>query len=218
MTDSQRQPSHPPSEPRPARRSFVEPARDAPVRLQLLGALLLPFLLIAGLLYVWRRPRADESAKVDAGANPPASAEATATVDAGAPAAPAGPAVKLGEVKILGCQDARKKLPPEQCDHVPLVEQALVKAIESQSKCLPESAGAGSIEYAVDVTFTRKRTPVVLSLPRAGRSFKNAKVVGPCAKAVRAQLATLSLEGAPHTHARYKLSVVATYGAAGRER
>lgn len=215
MTDSQRQPSHPPSEPRPARRSFAEPASDGPVRLQLLGALLLPFLLIAGLLYVWRRPRADESAKVDA-APVLASAEPAAPVDAGPPA-PAAPAVKLGEVKLVSCQDGRKKLPPEQCDHVPVVEQALAKAIESQGKCLSESAGPGTIEYALDVSFIRKRTPVVLSLPRAGRSFKSARVVSPCAKAIRAQLATLSLEGAPHTHARYKLSVVATYGA-GRER
>ncbi len=216
MTDSQRQPSHPPSEPRPARRSFAEPANDAPVRLQLLGALLLPFLLIAGLLYVWRRPRTEESAKVDAAPLQP-SAEPAAPVDAGPPV-PAAPAVKVGEVKLVSCQDGRKKLPPEQCDHVPVVEQALTKAIESQSKCLSESAGGGTIEYALDVSFIRKRTPVVLSLPRAGRSFKSAKVVGPCAKAVRAQLATLSLEGAAHTHARYKMSVVATYAGASRER
>lgn len=217
MTDSQRHPSHPshpPSEPRPARRSFVEPDKDSPVRLQLLGALLLPFLLIAGLLYLWRRPRSDESLTPDAAVL--AASASLAVVDA-APSAPPAPEVKLGEVKVLSCQDGRKKLPPEQCDHLPTVEQALTKAIETSVKCLPESAGGGTIEYAVDVSFMRKRTPVVLSLPRAGRSFKSVRLVSPCAKAVRTQLATLSLEGTPHTHSRYKFSVVATYAGTSRE-
>lgn len=223
MTDSndpgrgQRQPSHPPSEPRPSRKSFAEVSRDErPVRLQLFGALFVPFVLVAVLLYLWRRPRVEDAVRADAGV-PSASVEGSSEPPKPAPSASSSappPKVKVGEVRILSCQDTgKKKTPPEQCDHLAPLEQGLVKAIEASATCLPDSAGAGAVEYALDISFTRKKNPVTLTLPRAGRTFKNGKVVTPCAQAVRAKTQLLGLDGVQHTHARYKISVIATYNA-----
>lgn len=215
MTDPQSQPSHPPSEPRPTRRSFAEPSSDErPVRLQLIAALFVPFVLIAALLYLWRRPRADEaSPKSDAGALTTPEAAVVETSPAASASAAPPPRVKVGEVRLVSCQGAgKKKTSPEQCDHLASVEQALVKAIESSASCLPETAGAGTVEYALDVSFARKKAPIALTLPRAGRTFKNGRLLGPCSQAVRAKLAGLTLEGLQHTHTRYKLSVTASYG------
>lgn len=208
--------SHPPSEPRPSRKSFAEASReDRPLRLQLFGALFVPFVLVAVLLYLWRRPRVEDSVRADAGAAS-ASAEGASEPPKTAPSASASapPKVKVGEVKVLSCQDTgKKKTPPEQCDHLATLEQGLVKAIEASATCLPDSAGAGTVEYALDISFSRKKSPVTLTLPRAGRTFKNGKVVIPCAQAVRAKTQLLGLDGVQHTHARYKISVIATYNA-----
>jgi len=218
MTDSQRQPSHPPSEPRPSRKSFAEVSGERPVRLQLFGALFVPFVLVAALLYVWRRPRADDLAQgADAG-------ELRAQASSDAPSAPSpppvasapAPKVKLAEVRVVSCQDSGKKKASgaamESCDHLATVEQAFAKAIESSATCLPDAAGSGNIEYMLDVSFVRKKNPIGLALPRAGRTFKNAKQLSTCAQAVRAKVQAIPLEGVQHAHARYKLSIVATYG------
>jgi len=212
MTESQRKPSHPPSEPRPSRKSFAEVSNERSGRLQLLAALLVPFVLVAAALYWWRRPRAEELAQArDAGE--------AAALDAGAPsvaqpqptASAPVPKVKLAEVRVLSCQDG-KKPGGEACDRLPAVEQAFAKAVESAGACVPESAGAGTIEYVLDVSFARKKTPITLQLPRSGRSFKNAKSLQGCSHAVRPKVVAIPLEGVTHAHARYKLSVVATYG------
>jgi hypothetical protein len=62
-----------------------------------------------------------------------------------------------------------------------------------------------------DVSFTRKKSPVQVTLPRDGRSYHAVKTVTACAAQVRASIASVSLEGMPHNHARYKLAIVATY-------
>src|SRR5271170_4362189 len=69
-----REPSHPPSEPHPAlaRASGILNAEDRPVRLQLVGALLLGLVLVASGLYLWRRPHSS-----DASASDPTSASAS---------------------------------------------------------------------------------------------------------------------------------------------
>lgn len=214
MTDSQRQPSHPPSEPRPSRKSFAEVSGDRPVRLQLFGALFVPFVLVAALLYVWRRPRAEDIGPTDAGE---AKGSTSSIVASAAPSpvasAPAVPKVKLADARVISCQDSgKKKTSTESCDHLATVEAAFAKAIESSTTCLPDSAGAGNIEYLFDVSFVRKKTPIAVTLPRSGRTYKNPKQLASCVQAVRAKAQAVSLEGVQHAHARYKLSIVASYG------
>jgi hypothetical protein len=165
-------------------------------------------LLVAAGLYLWRRPPASETAPgaaatVDAG--PGDAGLAAAAVDAGPPSP-----VALSDVRVLGCHDRGPiKTPPDQCDRLPPVEQALSRAIEQAAPCVTPSDADASIEYVADVSFSHHN--VRITLPRAGRSVRDLKVVTACATAVRSAMREVSLDGVDHHHALYRLSVIATY-------
>ncbi len=198
----------PPSEPRSSRASFeaLDAHVDRPARIQMIVALILGLVLVAIPLYLWRRPRT-ESISATIGLN-----------DAGVlPAVTAGPSpssleaqLSIGEAKVVGCQDpGPRKTPPEKCDHVAEIEKQFAKAIEESALCAPKDTGGGSIIYVADVTFKKKT--VVLNTPREGRTMKNAKIVSACEKAIRAKLSPLPYDTAKHEHARYFISITATY-------
>jgi hypothetical protein len=214
-----REPSHPPSDPHPAlaRGSGAAFAFDErPMRAQLAGALLLGIVLVASGLYLWRRPHAPpdagdpaagESSSAEAPVLPPDEAGiVSGAVDAGPPSR-----VRLSDPRVLGCMDkGPKKTPVDRCDHLPAIEQALSRAIEQSATCVPSTAGgAGTIEYVADVSFSRHKLRILL--PRAGRSFTDRKLVSGCAAAVRSAVQGVALDGVDHTHARYKISLTATY-------
>ncbi|HEY5145274.1 MAG TPA: hypothetical protein VII82_00840 [Polyangiaceae bacterium] len=215
---SQREPSHPPSDPRPTRaRSSGDgfPTAERPPRAQLVAAAVVGLLLVAGGLYMWRRPHASSDAAGSEAASPSASALAVedphnpgasvAMLDAGGPSP-----VSLSEARILGCHDkGARKTPADQCDHVATVEQALAQAIAQSASCSASSPSGGTIEYVADVSFLRRK--VRISLPRAGRSLRDRKVIGACGAAVREAMDAVALDGTDHEHARYKISVIATY-------
>jgi hypothetical protein len=219
----ERQPSHPPSDPLPAvaaaRASSARLGPDErPVRIQLFAALLLGLVLVASGLYLWRRPHtaADGSSTPEVGS----AASLLAGGDAGAitvgTTADAGTdgAVALSDPRVLVCQDrGSKRTPADQCDHLASVEQALAHAISQSAQCVPSSAGGGTIEYVADVSFSRHKVSV--SMPRAGRSVHDRKVIGACASAVRGAMQGVGLDSVSHEHARYKISMTATYGAHG---
>ncbi len=201
--------SVPPSEPRSTSRgSFSQldlAAADRPARLQMIVALILGLVLVAIPLYLWRRPRADAvaaGAAADAGAPPAPTASGDPTASDDRPT--------LGEMKSLLCQDpGPKKTSPEQCDHVVEVEKALAKAIEESAACIPKDLGGGTVVYVADVSFKRKAVNV--ATPKEGRTIKNMKAVNACQSAVKSRLSALGLESITHAHARYKISVTATY-------
>ena len=211
MTPRER--SHPPSDPRPVRmRSSGDgfPAADRPARVQLIVTTLLGLILVASGLYLWRRPRT----AFDAGEAALSSSSALAVEDARAPSAlldAGGPSpVTVSEPRVVACHDkGARKTPAEQCDHVATVEQALAQAIEQSAACGSSSTAGGTIEYVADVSFLRRRVRV--SLPRTGRSVHDQKVIGACATAVREAMHAVPLEAADHQHARYQISVTATY-------
>jgi len=182
------------------------------VRLQLVGAFLLGILLLAVPLYLWRRPRsAPPASRPDAAtAEPPRD---VAAAPSALPEAPTPPKpVRLEEARILECHDpGTRRIPVDQCDHIPALEKALADAIEATHGCVPPDAGMGSIEYVADVAFGAHRNGVTVALPRDGRSFKNPKIVKSCAAGVRSRLSTLPLEPLAHAHSRYKLAVIASY-------
>ena len=201
--------SVPPPSPRSTSRgsfSQIDLQADRPARLQMIVALLLGLVLVAIPLYLWRRPRAESiaaSGSADAGTDP-----AAASPPATTPADDAKPA--LGEAKSVLCQDpGPKKTSPEQCDHVAEVEKAFAKAIEESASCVPKDAGGGTIQYVADVSFKKKALNV--TVPKEGRTFKNAKVVAACHVAVKSKLQSLSLDPITHTHARYKIAITASY-------
>jgi hypothetical protein len=202
--------SVPPSEPRPSRASLsqLDAHVDAPARLQMIVALILGLVLVAIPLYLWRRPRAESiavarSTSADGGVlgapvmTPPSSAESEGKVT-------------VSEPRIVQCQDAgTKKTAPEQCDHLPELEKAFAKAIEESASCLPKDAGGGTVQYIADVSFKKKSISV--TAPKDGRTLKNAKAAGVCATAVKGRLSVVALDAMTHQHARYKLSMTATY-------
>lgn len=200
--------SVPPSEPRGSRASFdvLDAQVDRPARLQMIVALILGLVLVAIPLYLWRRPRAESIAVstggADAGALP---------VLPGAPSTSTEEKLVISEAKILSCHDpGPKRTLPEQCDHVVELEKAFAKAIEENAACVGRDAGGGSIIYLADVGWSKKKS-IELTTPKEGRTLKNAKVVAGCAKAIKGRLSTLPLESMKHDHARYRVSITATY-------
>lgn len=208
------EPSHPPSDPLPARASgALFPHDDRPARAQLVAALLFGLVLVASGLYLWRRPRTS----ADDASNDLAAASAVPILagDAGAIVGAAGDAgaqvpVALSEPRVLGCHDrGSKKTPPDACDRLAPVEKAIQSAITGAAACLPPEQGGGTIEYVADVSFLRHK--VNLKLPRAGRSVHDRKALRACSTAVRSALQGLALDGMDHMHARYEIAVTATY-------
>lgn len=199
----------PPSEPRPSRASLssLDAAIERPARLQMIVALMLGLVLVAIPLYLWRRPRAESIAVARANADAGSMSTLTTT-----PPAPAEVDSKptLSDPRVLACMDpGPKKTPPEQCDHLADVEKAFAKAIEDTMSCVPKDSGGGTIQYVADVSFRKKTIAVVA--PKEGRSMKNGKIAGACASAVRSKLHAVSLDAVTHAHARYKISITATY-------
>jgi hypothetical protein len=201
--------SVPPSEPRSASRasfSQLDIAADRPGRLQMIVALVLLLVLVAIPLYLWRRPRADSIAvatSTDAGVDTNGGAtQASPLPDETKPS--------VGEAKSVLCQDpGPKKTAPDQCDHVVEVEKAFAKAIEESASCVPKEAGGGTIQYVADISF--KRRAITVATPKDGRTMRNAKVVSACQSAVKTKLQAVALEPVTHAHARYKVSITASY-------
>jgi hypothetical protein len=207
----------PPSDPKPlpnrggADWTGANNPYDGPARLQMLAVVLLGLILVAVPLYLWRRPRSvaspvsgDASAPdggfVDAG-------DTMVEIDAGVPSG-----VRLSDARVLECHDTgSKKTPSEQCDAIPQFTKSFGDAILAAKDCMPSSAGPGSVTYMADVSFTRKRSPVNVTLPKDGRSYRALKTVAGCASAVKAAVSALSLEGMTHAHTRYKVAIIATY-------
>jgi hypothetical protein len=217
---ARREPSHPPSDPDPVRISGVAlGADDRPGRAQLGGALLLGLVLVGSGLYLWRRPPHSSSESsgedpVSAAAAPGALVGGDAGLAAGFAAVDAGSSspVSLSEPRVLSCQDrGPKKTPPDACDRLASVEQALNTAITQSATCVAPAGGGGTIEYVADVSFSRHQVHV--SLPKAGRSMHDRKVLRSCSTAVRSSLQGLGLDSIDHQHARYKIAVTATYKA-----
>jgi hypothetical protein len=134
--------------------------------------------------------------------------------DAGPPQSPDGDdsraLVALSQPRVVACHDrGPKKTLPDDCDRLGTLEQALSRAIENAASCVPQSIPNATIEYLADVSFSRHTLHI--SLPRDSRSVHNRKVVAACAAAVRGALPASSLDPLSHEHARYQISITATY-------
>ena len=207
----------PPSDPKPlpnrggADWTGANNPYDGPARLQMLAVVLLGLVLVAVPLYLWRRPRSvASSALADASApdgGAPVAPDTTVEIDAGIPVG-----VRLSDARILECHDTgTKKTPAEQCDALPAFSKSFGDAILAAKDCMPPSAGPGSITYMADVSFSRKKSPVNVTLPKDGRSYRGLKTVAGCSAAVKSVMSGMSLEGMPHAHTKYKIAIIATY-------
>ncbi len=203
----------PPSEPRSSRASFdvLDAQVDRPARLQMIVALILGLVLVAIPLYLWRRPRAEaitvQGGAGDAGVLPAVTAAATGTTE---------DKLIIGDPKIISCHDpGPKKTAPDQCDHVAEMEKAFAKSIEESSTCVPREAGGGTIIYVAEVIFGKKKL-VSVGTPKEGRTLKSPKIAGACEKLVKAKLSNVPFDGAKHEHAKYRVSITATYPGAAK--
>jgi hypothetical protein len=205
----------PPSTPRtPSRLSYAEIAKqERASRLQMIAMLGLGMVLIGGPLYLWRRP-AEQPGEATA-PRPPQLSEALPFAPAGAVGAAAQTdaslasksAFSLSDVKVLSCRDTKKEL--NECGKIPVVEEALTKALREHATCLPAAAGGGTVQYLAEVNFDKKR--VGIGTPRDGRSVRNTKLLKPCTVAIKHALEALDLKALEHAHLHYRLSVIATY-------
>jgi hypothetical protein len=204
-----RQPAVGPFAPRVPRDEFV--AGDRPARAVLVGAVVFGLVLVGTGIYLWRRPRGPQ----DSGGEAAQAASASSAADDAVPPPVAAEVlpptpVTLSEARILGCHDrGHVTTLPDECDHLAPIEQALGRVIKQAVSCVPDASSAGTIEYVADVSFSRRRVRV--TLPRAGRSIRDRKVLHACAAAVRDGMQSVSLDGVDHKHARYSISVTATY-------
>ena len=201
--------TRPPADPHPnPNRGLGLALPDRAFRIEVTAALVVGVLLIGGGMLMWRRPHsAVDTAVSEAGASE--GSLSVALRDAGAPDAEAS-AVGLSEIHMLGCHDkGSKRTPPDECDRLPAVEAALSSAIAQSAACVPASVPGGTIEYVANVSFLHHKVSV--RVPKSGRSFHDARTVDACAASVRSSLQAVALDSVVHEHARYKLSVVATY-------
>jgi hypothetical protein len=207
----------PPSDPKPlpnragADWTGAHNPYDGPARLQMLAVVVLGLVLVAVPLYLWRRPRSVATPISGDAAAPeggiPDAGDTTVEMDAAPP-----PGVRLSDARVIECHDTgTKKTPAEQCDALPAFSKSFADAILAAKDCLPPGAGPGSITYMADVSFSRKKAPVNVTLPKDGRSYRALKTVTGCAAAVKSAVSGTSLEGMSHAHTRYKIAIIATY-------
>jgi hypothetical protein len=176
------------------------------------AALLLGLTLVAVPLYLWRRPAA---VSVRPAVDASAALDAQVDADASAPGADASTtlAAQVAPPRVVDCHDpGSKRTAPVDCDHLPPIEALVANAILATTSCVPASPSGATIEYVVDVSFARKRTPFMVKAPKDGRTIKSGSIATSCATALKRALGIPPME-MPHQHARYKISFTATYPA-----
>ncbi len=118
----------------------------------------------------------------------------------------------LSEAHVLECHDPGSiKTAPKDCDRLPTLERAFAQAIADNASCVPAGVGGGTVLYDIDVSYQRKKQPVMLSLPHEGRTLSSNKAINTCASGVKKSLSSLTPTDATHAHSRYKIEIVATY-------
>jgi hypothetical protein len=180
---------------------------DRPLRAQLVVAGVLLLVLAAVPLYLVRRPSgAAQAEDKDAGSDGAAAASAAAPPSALVPKPPER--LKLGSVTRVRCGNAPNAgNDGSLCDSLPAFEQALVNAVRSTVDCAPKTQTEGSINYVLNIDFSKKKLHV---FPGASGSWRGpqARRAAQCVKRaiVPPDWATIS-----HQHRHYAIAVLATY-------
>jgi hypothetical protein len=196
--------SSPPSQPLPYR-YLGRGSGERPVKLQIIIALVAGLIIFAVPLYLWRRPRPESIPSADA-----------AVVDAGAPivspivAFDAGPAggITLSPFSTMKCEKPGPgKTPPERCDHVTTLEDALARAIRERPDCAPASKTAYTVSYVMATDFRRKKLNLFTGKSSSLKREKSKELL----RCVKAAMPALDWNAISHQYTRYQVNVSATY-------
>lgn len=183
---------------------------DRPLRAQLVVALVVGLVLLAVPLYMWRRPSGTENAPGDAGADAPDGAlSSDAAAAAAADAAAQDERVKLGAAQRIKCAASPGSRGQEGtlCDHLPVFEQALSRAIRQSIDCAPKTGKEGSINYVLSVDFAKKKLHV---FPGASGTWRGPQARR-AAKCVLRNLPAPPWDTIQHQYRYYQLAILATY-------
>jgi hypothetical protein len=171
--------------------------------------------LVAGLvlvtvpLYLWRRP--EPTADRGAAGSP---RSAMWVLDGGIFHLPAGdalaaiPPVKLSRFRTIRCvKGGPGTTPPERCDHITVLEEALAQAIRKNASIGPSTRTGAQVSFVMDVDFRRKR----LKIYRGKSSSVPKGETRDLFRRVRATMPSLRWDGIRHQHFKYVVYVVAAF-------
>lgn len=159
------------------------------------------------------------SAGAPPAAAPPAAAEAPAVLAAAAPKRTDAETMKLSELQVSNCRDAKgKKL--KECDRIGIDDRVRAQ-LGALASCEAASGSSETLSLGLDVDFEEKSIRDVFAGKSTTFSKEKAHALVDCAKK---GLAGVSLDGLDHEHARYTVfyfvefippgTVVAAAGAA----
>ncbi len=182
----------------------------APSRIHLAFALVAGFALIAVPLVLWVGPSASDMAAPapSASVEAPVASASTGLEDTleQEPASAPSDLVQLGKVWIDKCEKPGPgKTPPEQCDRQPWFEQALVRAIQENTACAPESSGNVSVVMRVD----HRRQQVEVFAGKSG-TIRGRPAQGLLA-CIKRSIPDPDWNSLEHEHTKYIIAVMATY-------
>lgn len=197
------------------RRLGVGPAggRARPLRAQLVVIVVLGLTLLAVPLYLMRRPSAKVGGTSDAGASPSASASASIAVVA--PMLPDAGSFepdkfKLSEVRKVRCgASPRQSSEGDACESLPLFEKALIEAVKRTGDCVPKSNKPGTINFVLEIDFTRKTFHL---FPGASGEWHGAKARR-ATKCATAAFVAPDFATTVHQYRYYAIAVMVTYPA-----
>jgi hypothetical protein len=199
-------PSTPPSHPSPYRQ--LGSGGQQPVRVQMILGLVVGLVLVAVPLYLWRRPEQASSVSAeelqDAGA---------IGVDGASPYIPLVDAsvssrVKLAPFETVRCSDPGPgKTAPERCDHITFFEDALAQAVRDNVTCAPETKTGATVSFVMDIDFRMQK----LRIYRGKSSSLSESQTNELFRCIKRAMPAPDWDNIPHQHARYVVSVKATY-------
>jgi hypothetical protein len=186
--------------------------RSRPIRAQLIVVVVLGLMLLAVPLYLWRRPSLAPKPVADPSAHPSAS-----SVPSGAPIVPPSlpdsklpepDTLKLSAVRKVRCgATARQSSESENCDSLAYFEKALIDAVKTTGDCAPRSAKPGTINFVLEIDFTRKHLHV---FPGASGDWRGPKARRATKCAIKA-LPTPDWGTLVHQYRYYAIAIMVTY-------
>lgn len=191
--------------PIPPRRRTGQSGPARPLRAEVILALAVALVFLAVPLYLFRRPAAMEGREAE---DIVADSEAALLIDAQPRDVEVEPLVKLGETRTLRCGDGpTPALPSERCDRLPLLEEALGRAILGKAACAPPSPEPQTVSFVLSVDFVEKKLHL---WPGQSGSLKRPQA-NDLLRCVLRELGPFDWESVAHQHRRYQVGVMATY-------